>query len=138
VISWPTGIETIKHLLATDDLQKVSPSPTAASAFLDAAAKHLDSALLVADADSEGAYTLLYDAARKSLAAVLQAQGLRATTAGRPSAHSTGLVLAGKKEGSVRIVLTAKSVRVIQIAEPLADVAIAACCKQQARHPVRR
>jgi hypothetical protein len=40
VISWPTGIETIKHLLATDDLQKVTPSLNAASAFLDAAAKH--------------------------------------------------------------------------------------------------
>jgi hypothetical protein len=46
VTGWPTGIETIKHLLATHNLQKVSPSPTAASAFPD------------------GAYTLLYDAAQ--------------------------------------------------------------------------
>jgi hypothetical protein len=82
VSSWPTGIETIKKLLASDNLQKVSPSLDAATGFLDAAAKHLDSAMLVADADPDGAYTLLYDAARKSLAAVLQAQGLRATSRG--------------------------------------------------------
>jgi hypothetical protein len=80
--SWPTGIETIKNLLVTASLQKVSPSVDAASAFLDAAAKHLDSATLVADDDPDGAYTLLYDAARKSLAAVLHAQGLRATSRG--------------------------------------------------------
>jgi len=49
---------------------------------LGAAAKHLDSALVVAAADPDGAYSLLYDAARKSLAAVLQAQGLRATSKG--------------------------------------------------------
>lgn len=46
------------------------------------ATKHVDSALRVADSDPDGAYTLLYDAARKSLAAVLQAQGLRATSRG--------------------------------------------------------
>jgi len=80
--SWPTGIETIKQLLAADNLQKVAPSREAASASLDAAARHLDSALQVADADPDGAYTLLYDAARKSLVAVLQTQGLRATSRG--------------------------------------------------------
>jgi hypothetical protein len=36
----------------------------------------------VADSDPDGAYTMLYDAARKSLAALLQAQGLRATSRG--------------------------------------------------------
>lgn len=80
--SWPTGIETIKQLLATGSLQRVAASVPAATAFLDAAAKHLDSALTVAEHDPDGAYTLLYDAARKSLAAVLQAQGLRATSRG--------------------------------------------------------
>ena len=80
--SWPTGIETIKQLLATGSLQTVAASVPAATAFLDAAAKHLDSALTVAEHDPDGAYTLLYDAARKSLAAVLPAQGLRATSRG--------------------------------------------------------
>jgi hypothetical protein len=80
--SWPTGIDTIKQLLAASNLQKVAPSREAANTFLDAAAKHLDSALTVAEHDPDGAYTLVYDAARKSLAAVLQAQGLRATSKG--------------------------------------------------------
>lgn len=80
--SWPTGVETIQALLAEKNLQKVSPSVEAATAALDAAARHLDSALALADDDPEGAYALLYDAARKSLAAVLQAQGLRATSRG--------------------------------------------------------
>ena len=80
--SWPTGIDTITQLLAAGRLQKVAPSLESANAFIETAAKHLDSALVVADHDPDGAYTLLYDAARKSLAAVLQAQSLRATSAG--------------------------------------------------------
>jgi hypothetical protein len=80
--SWPTGIETIKSLLAANSLQKVAPSREAAQATLDAAAKHLDSAQAVAESDPDGAYTLLYDAARKGLAAMLQTQGLRSTSRG--------------------------------------------------------
>ncbi len=80
--SWPTGIQTIKRLLAAGSLQRVSASRQAATTFLDAAAKHLDSAHTLAEEDPDGAYTLLYDAARKSLAAILQAQGLRATSSG--------------------------------------------------------
>lgn len=80
--SWPTGIETIKTLIAAGNLQKVAPSRESARGFLAQAAGHLDSAHSVADTDPTGAYTLLYDAARKSLAAVLQAQGLRATSKG--------------------------------------------------------
>lgn len=80
--SWPTGIEIIKGLLAANNLQKVAPSRKAATAMLAAAAKHLESASLVARTDPDGAYTLLYDAARKSLAAVLQTQGLRSTSRG--------------------------------------------------------
>lgn len=49
---------------------------------IDAAEKHLKSALAIADSDPDGSYALLYDAARKSLAAVLQTQGLRATSRG--------------------------------------------------------
>jgi hypothetical protein len=82
VSSWPTGIQTIKELVAAGNLQKVAPSVESATASLEAAGKHLDSAMLLAEADADGAYTLLYDAARKSLSAVLQAQGLRATSRG--------------------------------------------------------
>jgi hypothetical protein len=80
--SWPTGIETIRQLLAAGNLQKVSPSIESAQAALIIAAKHMDSALALAPTDPDGAYTLPYDAARKSLVAVLQAQGLRATSRG--------------------------------------------------------
>lgn len=80
--SWPTGIDTIKTLIAAGSLQNVAPSLESARGFLVQAAGHLDSAQRLADTDPTGAYTLLYDAARKSLAAVLQAQGLRATSKG--------------------------------------------------------
>lgn len=81
-MSRPTGIETIRQLISTGSLQKVSPSLDAAAALLDVAIKHLNSAAVVAESDPDGAYTLVYDAARKSLVAVLQAQGLRATSKG--------------------------------------------------------
>lgn len=80
--SWPTGVEAIKALIAAGNLQNVAPSLDSARGFLAQAAGHLDSAQRLAGTDPTGAYTLLYDAARKSLAAVLQAQGLRATSKG--------------------------------------------------------
>jgi hypothetical protein len=80
--SWPTGIETITALIAAGNVQKVAPSLESARGFLTQAAGHIDSAQTLAGTDPTGAYTLLYDAARKSLAAVLQAQGLRATSKG--------------------------------------------------------
>lgn len=80
--SWPTGVDEIKALIAAGNLQNVAPSLESARGFLVQAATHVDSAQQLAGTDSTGAYTLLYDAARKSLAAVLQAQGLRATSRG--------------------------------------------------------
>jgi len=69
-------------LIAAGNPQKITPSLDAAHGFLAQAAGHIDSAQTVANADPTGAYSLLYDAARKSRAAVLQAQGLRATSKG--------------------------------------------------------
>jgi len=43
---------------------------------------HVGSARRLTATDPEGAYTLAYDAARRALAAVLQNQGLRATSRG--------------------------------------------------------
>lgn len=80
--SWPTGIDTIMELISNGNLQRVAPSRESAHGFLAQAAGHLHSAQSVASTDPTGAYTLLYDAARKSLAAVLQAQGLRPTSKG--------------------------------------------------------
>lgn len=50
--------------------------------LLDAAAKHIESARLIAPSDPMGSYQVSYDGARKALAAVLQIQGLRPTSAG--------------------------------------------------------
>ena len=44
--------------------------------------RHLDSARVISEADPVGAFQLLYDAARKALSAVLENQGLRATSRG--------------------------------------------------------
>jgi hypothetical protein len=52
-MSWPTGIETIKALLAAENLQKVAPSLDAATASLHAAARHIDSALLLTEHDPD-------------------------------------------------------------------------------------
>ncbi|WP_308298801.1 hypothetical protein [Streptomyces sp. GESEQ-35] len=57
-------------------------SRQAAEAELVRARTHVGSARQLAATDAEGAYTLAYDAARRALAAVLQNQGLRATSRG--------------------------------------------------------
>jgi hypothetical protein len=54
-----------------------------AEALLAAAARHVESARLTAGRDLEGAYSLAYDAARKSATALLAYQGLRPTAAPR-------------------------------------------------------
>lgn len=81
-MTWPTGREAIAQLLAEGRLQQVSASTEDAAALLEAARRHLTSARALAETDPGGAYSLLHDAARKSLVALLQAQGLRATTRG--------------------------------------------------------
>ncbi len=81
-MSESVGADVVRRLLEERRLQSVPADRAAAEALLEAAARHLDSALGVADSDPDGAYTLVYDAARKSLAALLQAQGLRATSRG--------------------------------------------------------
>lgn len=81
-MSWPSGKDDIRRLLQADHLQKVTPAADSATELLLAAQRHLTSAIALSEDDPDSAYTLLYDAARKSLAAVLLAQGLRATRRG--------------------------------------------------------
>ena len=69
-------------MIAAKELEQVQPDRDGAQAFLDAAARHLTSALALADPDPEGGYSMAYDAARKSLIALLLTQGLRPTTRG--------------------------------------------------------
>lgn len=79
---WNQGRATIDALIASGELERVPASQQAAEAELARARTHVGSARQLSDADPEGAYILAYDAARRALAAVLQNQGLRATSRG--------------------------------------------------------
>ncbi|MQY15667.1 hypothetical protein SRB5_58550 [Streptomyces sp. RB5] len=79
---WDQGRTTIDSLLAEGRMERVPASQEAAELELARARTHLESARQLQSLDPEGAYTLAYDAARRALAAVLQNQGLRATSRG--------------------------------------------------------
>ncbi|MBM6401429.1 hypothetical protein [Phycicoccus sonneratiae] len=79
---WETGQKDVEAMVAAGDLEQVAPSAQNAARLLAEAERHLRSAELVAEADPAGGYDLLYAAARKSMAAALAVQGLRATSKG--------------------------------------------------------
>ena len=81
---WDQGRSTIEEMLRgpRPALQRVKPSREHADRLIRQARAHLDSAEVLAEADPEGGYALMYDAARKALTAVLENQGLRPTSAG--------------------------------------------------------
>lgn len=79
---WNQGRSKIDALIADGAIERVQPDRVAADQLLDEARNHLQSSTAIAGSDAAGAYSLVYDAARKALAAVLENQGLRATRAG--------------------------------------------------------
>jgi HEPN domain-containing protein len=81
-VRWEQGRATIEQMVADGELQRVPPSRRQADRLLDQAHHHLASAAQVRSEDPAGAYALAYDAARKALAAILENQGLRATSRG--------------------------------------------------------
>lgn len=81
-MKWQQGRDTVAAMLRDGTLERVSPSRKQADALLDQARRHLKTAALAADGDPVGAYQLVYDAARKALCAILENQGLRATSRG--------------------------------------------------------
>jgi uncharacterized protein (UPF0332 family) len=82
-MTWPTGQEQITKLIAQGELEQVTPDLAIAQRLLDDASRHLSTAATALTAeDLSGAYQLAYDALRKSAAALLAAQGLRATSRG--------------------------------------------------------
>ena len=81
-MKWQQGRDVIERLLAAGELDRVPPSHDRAVLLLRQADNHLETATIRAQGDPEGAYALLYDAARKALAAILENQGLRSTSAG--------------------------------------------------------
>jgi HEPN domain-containing protein len=82
VTRWRKGEEQVTHLIEQRQLQRVVADPEIASALLASARRHVESARRTADDDPEAAYSLAYDAARKSATALLAHQGLRPSTAG--------------------------------------------------------
>ena len=58
------------------------PDRAAADELLSKAAGHLRSAEAIIATDPDGAYLLVYDAARKAMAAILANEGLRSTSRG--------------------------------------------------------
>lgn len=66
------------YLLGRGQIERVAPNPDHAMRILAEARRHLSSARLLATTDDvAAAFVTAYDAARKSLAAMLAAQGLR-------------------------------------------------------------
>ncbi|HLU72721.1 MAG TPA: hypothetical protein VKZ82_11090 [Nonomuraea sp.] len=79
---WEQGRAALDAMLSRGEIEKVTPSRARADELLDQASRHLATARAAVDSDPVGAYQLLYDAARKALCAVLENQGLRATSRG--------------------------------------------------------
>lgn len=77
---------TIDDLLRTGRLERVEADVAVAVTKIEEAQRHLESARTIAQLDPEGAYALLYDAARKAVDAHMAAHGLRASKS-RPGAH---------------------------------------------------
>ena len=79
-MSWERGKADIEALLDNGELDRVQPSTTLAERMLAEAKAHLASARVLVESDTIAAFSLAYDAARKGSAALLAAQGLRATS----------------------------------------------------------
>lgn len=79
---WDQGREVIERMLADQHLQRVPPSREHAEQLLAQARRYVESARTIVATDADGAYVLAYDAVRKALTAILENQGLRATSRG--------------------------------------------------------
>lgn len=79
---WEQGRAEIDALIAGGEIERVHSDRAAADELLRQARSHLKSSMAIAESDPAGAYSLLYDGARKALAAVLANEGLRATSRG--------------------------------------------------------
>lgn len=87
MMRWERGRATVDGLIATGRLTNVAANRELAEAYLVQAKQHVTSADAIATADPPGAFQLVYDAARKALAAILVNQGLR------PRGHGAHTVL---------------------------------------------
>ena len=81
-MTWPKGADMVTRLIVAGELERITASDSQARVMLADARRHLGSARAIAETDALGAYVLTYDAARKAIAGILEAQGLRATSRG--------------------------------------------------------
>jgi hypothetical protein len=79
---WDQGRPAVEGMIARREIERVPPSREQADALMNQARQHLQAARVIASMDPTGAYQLIYDGARKALNAVLENEGLRATSAG--------------------------------------------------------
>ncbi|MDR0345480.1 MAG: hypothetical protein LBI49_20680 [Nocardiopsaceae bacterium] len=79
---WNQGREVISDMLRDRTVDRVTASREHADEMLAQARAHVETARREASRDAIGAYQLLYDGARKALAAILENQGLRAKSRG--------------------------------------------------------
>jgi HEPN domain len=77
---WQIGVAEVENLIDQGEIEVVEPSPEHADLLMRQAETHLASVPALLPADPPGAFAVLYDAARKSMRAVLARQGLRATS----------------------------------------------------------
>jgi HEPN domain len=82
VTRWNKGSDVIERLLEVRHLERVLADSDTVAALIASARRHVTSAATTAADDPEGAFTLSYDAARKTATALLAHQGLRPTSAG--------------------------------------------------------
>ncbi len=75
----------LSDLIAENIVEAVQADPAVAGQWLREAARHLTAADAIVAIDPTGAYVLAYDAARKSVAAMLLMSGHRVKS--RPGAH---------------------------------------------------
>lgn len=85
ITRWGQGRPVIDDLLSRGRLTRVTPNRDLAETLLAQARAHVVSCAAVVEADPAGAFTLVYDAARKALTAILVNEGLRA---GGDGAHA--------------------------------------------------
>ncbi len=79
---WERGRAEILGMIERGELAQVTANAELADRLLLTARQHLASARLLAASDPYLAYAGIYDAIRKALSALLQAQGLRAASKG--------------------------------------------------------
>lgn len=92
LLRWNQGRTTIDALIDQQRLVLVEPNRDHAMAMIEQARTHLVSARSLRVADPIGAFNLAYDAAKKSLAAILANEGIRA--AGGEGGHAVLLQVA--------------------------------------------